>query len=328
MSATPLLIPVREKIRLCFAHGAYDMKPIFERMGLGLDCFQVSNYEDLKARLPEADVLIASGLWKNELLEHAPRLKYLQSVSAGTNQYDLATFKKRGILLASGSGVNMNAVSEHAIALMLSITRRIAYARDNQHQHVWRPEQRDPMEREDEMPGKTMLIVGTGNIGNRIARLARAFDMHVIGVRRNPAMGAGDAHEVHGFEDLKTLLPRADVVVLSCPLTDQTRNLIDRDALAVFKPTAILINVARGGCVDESALIGVLVEGRLAGAGLDVMQVEPLAANNKLWDIPNVVVTPHAAGETRRYELNVLAILAENLDRLWAGDTALKNRVV
>lgn len=328
MSTTSVLFPARDKIRLCFAHGAYDMKPIFERMGLGLECFQVSTYEDLKDRLPDADVLIASGLWKNELLEHAPRLKYLQSVSSGTNQYDLDAFKARGILLASGSGVNMNAVSEHAIALMLSITRRIAYARDNQHKQIWRPEQRDPIEREDEMPGKTMLIVGTGNIGNRIARLATAFGMHVIGVRRNPAAGAGDAHEVHGFTELKSLLPRADVVVLSCPLTDETRNLIDRDALAAFKSTAILINVARGGCVDEAALLDALDAGKIAGAGIDVMQTEPLPSASKLWGIPNVVVTPHAAGETRQYELNVLDILVQNLEKLWAGNTDLKNRVV
>jgi phosphoglycerate dehydrogenase-like enzyme len=327
MSATPF-IPAQDKIRLCFAHGAYDMKPIFERMDLGLECFQVSTFEDLKARLPEADVLIASGLWKNELLEHAPRLKYLQSVSAGTNQYDLEAFKQRGILLASGSGVNMNAVSEHAIALMLSITRRIAYARDNQHKRIWRPEQRDPMQREDEMPGKTMLIVGTGNIGNRIARLARAFDMQVIGLRRNPAAGVGDAHEVHGFGDLDSLLPRADVVVLSCPLTDETRHLINRQSLAAFKEGSILINVARGGCVDETALLEALDSGRLAGAGLDVMQTEPLPQDSPLWTVPNVVITPHAAGETRQYELNVLDILVRNLNALWSGSTELKNRVV
>jgi len=321
-------LPARDKIRLCFAHGAYDMQPIFERMGLGLDCFQVSNYDDLKARLPEADVLIASGLWKNELLEHAPRLKYLQSVSAGTNQYDLQAFKARGILLASGSGVNMNAVSEHAMALLLALTRRIAYARDNQHQKVWRPEQRDPLQREDELPGKTLLIVGTGNIGNRIARLARAFDMHVLGVRRNPAAGAGDAHEVHAFTDLKAQLPRADVVVLACPLTDETRHLINRDSLAACKRGALLINVARGGCVDESALLEALDSGYLAGAGLDVMQTEPLPAESPLWSIPNVLITPHAAGETRQYELNVLDILVGNLGRLWGGDLLLKNRVV
>jgi len=332
MNNTTEFLPKREKLRLLFAHAAYDMKPIFDGMETGIETIQVSNYEDLKSRLPEADVLVASGLWKNELLEHAPKLKYLQSVSAGTNQYDTTAFKARGIMLASGSGVNMNAVSDHAMALTLSLTRRIAFARDNQGKQSWRKEQRDPAAREDELPGKTMIVVGTGNIGNRIIRLARAFDMHVIGVRRNIAAGAGAgagaANEVHPFTALKSLLPQADVLVLSCPLTDETRNLIDREALSLMKPTAILVNVARGGCVDEDALIEALEEGRIAGAGLDVTKIEPLPQESKLWTLPNVMLTPHSAGETKKYELNVLDILNENLDKLFGGSDALRNRVI
>lgn len=324
--ASPLL-PPREKLRLLLAHATYDMKPIFDGMGTGIESTQVSTYDDLKARLPEADVLVVSGLWKNDLLGHAPRLKYLQSVSAGTDRYDIAGFRARGILLSSGSGVNMNAVSDHAMGLVLSLTRRLALARDNQHKAFWRREQRDPAAREDELPGKTMIVVGIGNIGDRIARLAGAFGMHVIGVRRNVAAGAGSAHEVHPFTALKALLPRADVVVLSCPLNDDTRDIIDREALALLKPTAVLVNVARGGCVDEAALIETLEAGRIAGAGLDVTRVEPLPQESPLWRLPNVVLTPHAAGETRRYEYGVLDLVTTNVAKLWAGDTALRNRV-
>lgn len=324
---TNLLLPAKDQITLCFAHHAYDMKSIFDAGQPGIHSFQVDNHADLRARLPEADVLIVSGLWKNDLLSMAPRLKYLQSVSSGTNLYDLDAFRAGGIALASGAGVNMNAVSEHAMALMLSLSRRMALARDNQRNGIWRGEQRDPLYREDELAGKTALVVGLGNIGNRIARLARAFDMHVIGVRRNPDAGPGGAHEVHGFPDLKTLIPRADVVILCCPLTPETAKMIDRDALALFRPQAHLINVARGGCVDEPALIDALQSGALAAAGLDVTQQEPLAAGSPLWSMPNVVLTPHAAGETRAYERNVLDLLATNLDRLWAGDPDLKNRV-
>ena len=328
MTLTTTLLPAKDKLRLCFAHGAYNMKPIFDRAGHGIETIQVSTYDDLQACLPEVDVLVVSGLWKNDLLASAGRLKYLQSVSSGTNQYDLAALRERGIVLASGQGVNKNAVSEHAIGLMLSLTRRLALARDNQAKAWWRPEQTDPAEREDELPGKTMLIVGLGGIGDRIARLAKAFDMKVIGVRRDPARGAGFADEVHSFRDVKALLPRADVVVLSCPLTDETRNMIDAEAIALLKPTAFLINVARGGCVEEPALIAALQAGHFAGAGLDVMAVEPLPKDSPLWSMPNVVLTPHTAGETRRYEVNVLDILTRNLDKLWAGDTALVNRIV
>lgn len=324
---TPLL-PAKDRLHILFAHGAYDIKPIFDARGAGITTTQVSTYADLEAALPAADVLVVSGLWKNDLLPKAAKLKYIQSVSSGTNQYDTAAFAARGIRLASGQGVNKNAVSEHAIGLLLSLTRRLATARDNQALAHWRKEQTDPMAREDELPGKTMVIVGTGGIGDRIARLAKAFDMKVIGIRRDPAKGRGAADEVHSFRDLKAVLPAADVVVLSCPLTEETAGLMDAEAIALLKPTAYLINVARGGCVDEPALIAALQAGRFAGAGLDVTAVEPLPAESPLWSMPNVVLTPHAAGETRRYELNVLAILEANLERLWAGDAALVNAIV
>ncbi|RWR08547.1 D-2-hydroxyacid dehydrogenase [Paenirhodobacter populi] len=323
---TPL-IPAKDKLRLCFAHAAFDMKPIFDGFGRGIATVQVFNRDDLLACLPEVDVLVISALWKNDLLPVAGRLKYLQSISSGMNQYDLAAFRDRGIYVSSGQGVNRNAVSEHAFGLILSLTRRLALARDNQHKAFWRPDQTDPMQREDELPGKTLLIVGLGTIGDRIARLAKAFDMKVIGVRRDPAHGAGAADEVHSFHDLKALIPRADVVVLSCPLTEETRNLMDAEAIGLLKPTAFFVNVARGGCVEEEALIAALKAGRFAGAGIDVTAVEPLPADSPLWSMPNVVLTPHAAGETRKYERNVLEILTRNLDRLWAGDDALVNRV-
>jgi len=322
------LLPTKGQLHILFAHGAYDMKPIFDAKGTGITTAQVSNYADLEAALPEADVLVVSGLWKNDLLPHAKKLKYVQSVSSGTNQYDQAAFAARGIRLASGQGVNKNAVSEHAIGLLLSLTRRLALARDNQAAKIWRTEQTDPMAREDELPGKTMVIVGTGGIGDRIARLAKAFDMTVIGLRRDPSKGKGAADEVRSFHDLKAVLPAADVVVLSCPLTEETTNLMDAEAISLLKPTAHFINVARGGCVDESALIAALSEGRFAGAGIDVTAIEPLPSDSPLWSMPNVVLTPHAAGETRKYELNVLSILERNLDRLWAGDETLVNRII
>ncbi|TMV39800.1 D-2-hydroxyacid dehydrogenase, partial [Thioclava sp. BHET1] len=136
------------------------------------------------------------------------------------------------------------------IGLMLSLTRQLAAARDNQRKAFWRPEQPDPALREDEVAGKTLLILGTGGIGNRIARIAKALDMTVIGIRRDATKGRGDADEIHGFEALMTQLPRADVLILSCPLTEETRNIIDAAALAQLRPSALLVNVARGGCID------------------------------------------------------------------------------
>lgn len=321
-------LPANHDLRLCLAHAVYDLKPVFDGLGTGIAARQVRSRDDLLAALPETDVLVVSGLWTNDLLSHAPKLKYVQSVSSGTNQYDRDAFRAHGVMLASGQGVNVNAVSEHAFGLMLSLTRRLAEARDNQHSRLWRPSIGDATRREDELAGKTLLVVGLGGIGQRIARIGRAFDMHVLGIRRDPANGAGAAESVHSFAHLTALLPQADVVVLCCPLTDETRHLMNARTLDLLKPTALLVNVARGGCVDEAALIDALAAGRFAGAGIDVTEREPLPESSPLWTLPNVVLTPHTAGETRLYERNVIAILARNLQKLRQGDTDLVNRIV
>jgi phosphoglycerate dehydrogenase-like enzyme len=127
---------------------------------------------------------------------------------------------------------------------------------------------------------------------------------------------------------LPELLPQADIVALTCPLTPQTENLIDAKALALLKPSATLINVARGRVVDEEALLTALQHKRLAAAGLDVTREEPLPAASPLWSMPNVLITPHTAGETQRYEDAVIDILLENLERMWRGETSLRNEVI
>ncbi len=313
---------------ICFAHVAYQLQAQFLPRESGLDCFQVRDRESLAARLHEADVLVVSGLWGNDLLDLAPKLKFIQSIGAGTDQFDRAALAERGVRLASASGVNARAVSEHAMALVLAMARRLPEARDNQHRKQWRGMIGDLSRREDELGGKTMIIVGIGRIGGRLAQLAKAFDMHVIGFRQHPGAGGNGADEVHGLADLAAHLPRADFVVLTCPLTAETTNLIDAAALAAMKPSAFLINAARGRCVDEAALAVALAAGTVAGAGIDVTWEEPLGADSPLWKLESAFITPHTAGETRRYEDNVLDILMENLARLGRGDVELFNQVV
>src|SRR6202023_944287 len=185
----------------------------------------------------EDDVRVISGLWRNELAARAPKLRFIQSIGAGTDQFDRAVLKERGIRLASAQGVNINAVSEHVMSLILALARRLPEARDNQAKHVWRSMLSDLTQREDELGGKTLLIVGLGDIGGRLARLAKAFDMRVVGLRRNLAAGTGAGDAGPGRGELKSLLPEADFVVLSCPLTPETENLIDTGALARMKPS-------------------------------------------------------------------------------------------
>ena len=238
------------------------------------------------------------------------------------------SWHKRGIRLASARGVNARAVAEHAMALMLALSRRLPEARDNQQKRVWRGMIGDLSQREDELGGKTLLVVGLGDIGGRLAQLAKAFDMRVVGLRRHPAFGRGAADAVHAMDELNSLLPDADFVALTCPLTAETENLVDAEAFGRMKPTAHLVNVARGRVVDEAALIEALATHRIAGAGIDVTAEEPLAPSSPLWAMEQVLITPHTAGETRRYEDNVIEILRDNLGRLWRGETQLRNQIV
>jgi len=152
--------------------------------------------------------------------------------------------------------------------------------------------------------------------------------MRVIGTKRDPGSGGENAHDVFSNGRLGEVLPLADFVALTCPLTPKTEGLINAQTLALMKPSAFLINVARGKVVDESALIAALASGKIAGAGLDCKVEEPLPNGLPLWDVPNVLITPHTAGETRKYEDNVIDLLLENLDRLWRGETELKNVIV
>lgn len=321
------MIPSKDKLTIGFAHVAYQLANQFARRNRGIEHFQCWNREELERRVGEADVLVLSGLWRNELLPHAKKLRFIQSASAGTDQFSRPRISERGIRLASARGANARCVAEHAITLILALARRLPEARDNQAKRFWRGMISDLTQREDEIGGKTLAVVGIGAIGNRLAQLAKAFDMRVMAFRRDPAQGKGHADSVHAVGELKARLPDADFVALCCPLTKETENLIDADALGRMKPSAFLINVARGRCVDEAAVAKALQEGRIAGAGIDVTVEEPLADSSPLWAMPNALITPHTAGETRRYEDNVLDILEENLDRLWRGEKALKNEI-
>ena len=322
------MLPAKEKIAICFAHVAYRLHERFSALDTGIGSFAVRDPETLEQHIGEADVLVISGLWKNSLLDRTRKLRFIQSIGAGTDQFPRDELTKRGIRLASARGVNARAVAEHAMALILALSRRLPEARDNQTRRVWRGMIGDLTEREDELGGKSLLVVGLGDIGGRLARLAKAFDMRVVGLRRNPAAGRGVADTVHRMDALRSLLPETDFVALTCPLTTETEHLIDTEAFGRMKPSAYLVNIARGRVVDEPALVKALAAKRIAGAAIDVTAEEPLAPSSPLWGMAQVLITPHTAGETRRYEDNVLDILLDNLQRLWRGEATLRNQIV
>ena len=327
MSDTPRL-PGDDTLVIHFAHVAYRLAERFALRGTGIEHFQTWSRGDTRARIAEGHVLVMSGFWSDEMLDDAANARFIQVCAAGYDQFDLDALGARGVRLANGSGVNRNAVSDHAMALLLALARRIHTGRDRQREHVWRGMISDLGRREEELAGKTMLIYGLGAIGSRLARLARAFDMTTIGIKRDTASHDGSADEVRPPDRFLESLAEADAVVLTCPLTDETENLVDADALARMKPDAYLINVARGRCVNEPDLVEALERGAIAGAGIDTTREEPLASDSALWDFENALITPHTAGETRRYEDNVVDILIENVRRLQRGEDTLLNAIV
>lgn len=322
------MFPTRDKLTICFAHAAYQMKARFDARNTGINSFQVRSYDEFVQRVGEADVVSVSGMWKNDIIPHASKLKFIQSISSGMDQYSKEQLGAKGVRLASAAGVNARAVAEHALALILAVFRRIPEARDNQHKKVWRGMLGDLTQREDELGGKTLLIVGMGRIGSHLAKLAKAFDMKVIGIRRDPKAGTNGADEIYGMGDLVKLAPQADIVALTCALTPETTGLMSAAAFAAMKPSSVFVNVARGKVADEAALIKTMEGNKIWAAALDVTAEEPLPAASPLWMLPNVFITPHTAGETRAYEDNVIDILIENLDRLWRGEATLRNQVL
>ena len=322
------MFPTRDKLTICFAHAAYQMKARFDARNTGINSFQVRSYDEFVQRVGEADVVSVSGMWKNDIIPHATKLKFIQSISSGMDQYSKELLGAKGIRLASAAGVNARAVAEHAIALILAIARRLPEARDNQHKKVWRGMIGDLTEREDELGGKTLLVVGMGRIGSHLAKLAKAFDMKVVGIRRDPKAGANGADSIHGMADLVSLVAEADFVALTCALTPETTGLMSAAAFAAMKPSSVFVNAARGKVADEAALIATMKAGKIWAAALDVTVDEPLPATSPLWEMPNVFITPHTAGETRAYEDTVIDILIENLARLWRDEKTLRNQVL
>jgi phosphoglycerate dehydrogenase-like enzyme len=256
-------LPAKDQLTICFAHVAYRMAERFALRNTGIGYFEVRTLDELTSRLGEFDLLCVSMLWRNEFIQRAPRLAFIQSISAGTDQYARDALKSAGIRLASAQGVNAEAVAQHAMALILALTRQLHLAHDNQVRRYWRGMVSDLSQREDELGGKTLLVVGLGRIGSRLATLARCFGMRVVATKRDASTAADAADAVFAQDRLIDVLPQADIVALTCPLTPQTERLIGAQALAAMKPSAILVNVARGRVVDKCiARGGPLVHGR------------------------------------------------------------------
>jgi len=229
------------------------------------------------------------------LFEQAPRLRGVVRQGAGLDMIPVPHASRAGVAVCNVPGVNARSVAEHAMGQMIALARFLPRMHAAMGQAGWDAARR-MADDSTELAGKTVVIVGMGAIGQCLARICRAgFGMDVLGVRRRPA----DADDHASYCTLDEALPRADYLVLACPLTDETRGLIDGRRLALLKPGARVVNVARGAVVDDAALLAALRTGHVAGAALDVFAKSPLPSGSAFHDVPNLLLTPHVAGITK-----------------------------
>ena len=264
------------------------------------------------------DVEIAAGFVPGDLILEAPKLRWFQQWAAGADwllRYPEAA--EREFVLTNVSGISAIPMSEHILGVLLAFARDLPASCRAQMQHEWLLERHEAA---FELAGKTMLLVGVGAVGKQTARTASAMGMRVLGVRRNPSLSVLVIEKMVGPDCLFDVLPEADFVVMTVPLTQQTKGLIGRRELKRMKRTGYLVNVGRGGTVDEHALAEALREKWIAGAALDVFEEEPLPEASPLWELDNVIITAHYAGSTPHYHERAMAIFLDNLQRYRVGE--------
>ncbi len=251
-------------------------------------------------------------------LRESKRLRWLHTFSAGVDHPWFRDLLKRGVRISTSSGAMAVPIAHTVMLYILAFARDLRGWLDAQARREWRP--RDIRD----VQGRCLGVLGLGPIGLEVARLGAAFGMNAIGLRRKPR--GDEPCETWSFDRLDELLARADYLVLALPLTEQTRHLLDARALGRMKSEAVLVNVGRGALVDESALARALAERSLAGAALDVFEVEPLPPESPLWTLPNLIVTPHSSGTNPGHRARAAEMFLDNLDRYTRGD-ALSNEV-
>ncbi len=251
------------------------------------------------------------------VLRRSVTLKWIHIHSAGADRPIYVELRARGVTVTTSSGANADVVAQSALAGLLALSRRFPQLMAAQRAHAWAPllGAREP----PDLCGQTAVLVGWGPIGQRIGAFLQLLGMQLVVVRQT-AIPSTDALKMVTFEALHDVLPRADWLVLACPLTDKTRGLLDARALQALPRGACMVNVARGEVVVEAELVAALKSAHLGGACLDVFQHEPLAADSPLWDMENVIVTPHSAGHSSGNALRVTAQFLENLRRWNSGD--------
>ena len=293
--------------------------------------------DELAARLPEHTVARAStpaaerDLVRHarvvtgndidrELLDRAEDLELFACTFAGTDHLPLDALADRGVTVTNASGIHAPGIAEQVLGSLLTFARRLHVSWGRNDRGVWQHVQ------STELKGSTVTVVGLGSIGTAVVDRLAGFDVDTIGVRHSPAKG-GPTDEVLGYDAVHDALARTDYLVLACPLTDLTRHLIDAEALATLEPSAVVVNVARGGVIDTDALVAALQTNGIRGAALDVTDPEPLPADHPLWGLDNALVTPHTGGHTPEHWPRLADVVSENVRALRDGNATLQNVV-
>jgi phosphoglycerate dehydrogenase-like enzyme len=336
------------KLLICVRHHLFELwcapdwlGPRLQRDFPGMRVVQLPSYDGLDREIVDADIYVGWSL-RPEQLAAARRLRWIHATAAGVSQLMTPELVTRDIQVTNSRTIQGPVVAEHVIAVVLALAKSLPGAVQYQARHEWaqkRMWQEPPRLRE--INGATLGLIGFGTIARETARRALALGMKVVAVREHPAHGtsagrelAGSpagvveltAVEVLGHDSLDVLLSRSDYVVLAAPETPRTIGLMNSARLAQMRREAFLINVSRGSLLDEAALVAALRSGRIAGAALDVFQIEPLPADSPLWDAPNLLLTPHTAAVVDGLWERHYALIAENLRRFVAGRPLL-NRV-
>jgi phosphoglycerate dehydrogenase-like enzyme len=288
-----------------------------------LEVVHLPNYERVTEEVADADIAISWSL-RGEQIKAAKKLRWIHSTAAAVHQLMTPELRASDIVVTNARDVHGPVVAEHAIALAFALAKRLPQAVKHQQQKHWaqndlwnaRPHPR-------ELSGATMTIIGMGGIGRPLAKLAKSVGMRVVGVREYPDHGREGADVIYGFGELDRALREGDFVVLAVPVTPKTHRLMNAERLAQLKPDAYLVNVGRGVLIDEDALVDALTRENFAGAALDVTTEEPLPPESPLWQMDNVLITPHIAGLTERMWERHYAHYSENLRRYLADEPLL-----
>ncbi|MCF2145184.1 D-2-hydroxyacid dehydrogenase [Desmonostoc muscorum LEGE 12446] len=295
-------------------HLIAEIKPLLPS---DVEFVEVDSEGNLDGDASDAEVYVNGFYLKTSTLDKvlaaAPALRWQQSPSAGVNHILTPTYLKRDIILTNAAGVHAIPISEFVLAFMLYHAKNLRKLQVLQDEDTW---VRGVFL--EELADATLLIIGTGNIGQAIASRAKAFGVEVWGSRRHPEP-LPNFDKIVGADEWRSLLPAADYVVIATPLTPETKGLIDEDAFRSMRPSAYLINIARGAIVDETALLTALREGWIAGAGLDTVSIEPLPPESPLWSLPNAFITPHCSALSPRLRERIAALFIDNLKRYQTG---------